>query len=528
LGGEIGFDSTPGLGSTFWFTAFVDLAAEQPRTDKARPDLHGLKALVLDDNGQAREVLTEILRSLGMAVSPLASPTQALDELQRADREGQPYGLVVTDWGMPEMNGIDFAAALQRMSLARFPLLLLATAYDRDEVRPQSEELGIREVLAKPVTPGALLAALARQFGEAWAAVGQQDQPGKPLAPIAALAGARALLVEDNELNQEVATEFLEALGLQVELASDGSIAVQKVRQQGYDVVLMDMQMPVMDGLSATREIRKLPGSADLPILAMTANAMTGDRERCLEAGMNDHIAKPIDPQDLQDKLRRWVKPAQQGAVRARVSPDDKALATVRAVRTGLEALAGIEGLDTRLGLAQVGGREALYLRLLSKLPEDQAGAADRLDLAMAASDWSEAERVAHTLKGVAAQIGALPLSDCAARLEQAIRQRLPAADLAPLLLAVRQALKPLLQAIAAALPQPDANAAPAAFDLQDWQRLRKRMIGLLRDSDSEVVPLFEANTELAQQGLGPRFDAVAQALSAFDFSAALDLIGPS
>ena len=345
------------------------------------------------------------------------------------------------------------------------------------------------------------------------------------LSPATELQGARALLVEDNELNQEVATEFLQTLGLQVELAGNGAIALRKVQRQPYDVVLMDMQMPVMDGLSATREIRQLPGLQGLPILAMTANAMAGDRQRCLEAGMNDHIAKPIDPQDLTDKLLRWIRPDPARAGRASTSSDGLAASHARGDKAWLQALGGVEGLDTRLGLVQAGGREPLYCRLLAKFLAGHADAPDRLAQAIAQSNWSEAERVAHTLKGVSAQIGALPLRDCAAGLEQSIRQRMSPVALEPLLAQLAQALPPLLQAIAAALPQDDAGAIPAPFDPQQWQQLRERLIGLLQQADTEAVALFEANTALVRQGLGPRFDPVAQALSQFDFGAALAVI---
>ncbi|MCX7250804.1 MAG: response regulator, partial [Burkholderiales bacterium] len=249
-------------------------------------------------------------------------------------------------------------------------------------------------------------------------AADRQPAGTEPLSPAVELQGARALLVEDNALNQEVATEFLKALGLQVELAGDGAVALHMVKRQRYDIVLMDMQMPVMDGLSATREIRKLPALQALPILAMTANAMVVDRKRCLEAGMNDHIAKPIDPEQLLTKLRRWVKP-RPGSGADTVPANAAALRQPAhdADEPCWKALAQIDGLDSQLGLRRAAGRESLYLSLLVKFVADQAAAPDRLAQAIARSDWDEAERTAHTLKGVAAQIGAQALSDAAQRL---------------------------------------------------------------------------------------------------------------
>ncbi|MDD2729453.1 response regulator [Malikia sp.] len=526
MGGEIGVESVAGAGSTFWFTAHLELGAGQVRPGPMLPDLSGLKALVVDDNEHARQVLVEMLRSMGFDALPVAGGQSALAELEQADRASMPFGLVLLDWRMPGMDGIEFAAALRRLPLAQPPLLLMATAYDRDEARPLAAAVGIREVLAKPVTPSALLDAVTRQFVGAVAVLHRPERnEARLLVKAEVLLGARALLVEDNEVNQEVATEFLQALGLQVELAGNGAAALRMVQQGDYDVVLMDMQMPVMDGLSATREIRQLPGLQELPILAMTANAMAGDRQRCLDAGMNDHIAKPIDPRDLTDKLLRWVRPDPARAGRASAGAQAMVVAPVRADQAWLQALGGVEGLDTRLGLGQAGGREPLYGRLLAKFLADQADVPDRLAQAIAASDWSEAERVAHTLKGVSAQIGATALRDAAASLEQLIQQRASPAELELLLAQVAQLLPPLLQALAAALPQDKADAPAAAFDPRQWQALRERLIGLLQEDDTEAVALFDANTALARQGLGPRFDLVAQALGQFDFGVALEVI---
>ncbi|MEY5099945.1 MAG: hypothetical protein RJA36_2664 [Pseudomonadota bacterium] len=308
LGGQIGVTSVPGAGSTFWFTAALKADHAAVPHYQLQRDLHGMRALVVDDNAPAREVIAEMLRSMGFLTTSLASGAQALAMIEQAEREQQHYDLVLLDWKMPAMNGVELAREIQRKSLEQPPLMLMITAFDRDEVLPAAQQVGIGEVLLKPVTPSALLNAVMRQFDQQ---IKNEPVAGDSdvLSETTQLRGARALLVEDNELNQEVASEFLRALGLQVDLAEDGSIALQRLARQDYDVVLMDMQMPVMDGITATRAIRQLPRFKQLPILAMTANAMAEDRERCLAAGMNDHIAKPIDPQDLVNKLLRWVKP---------------------------------------------------------------------------------------------------------------------------------------------------------------------------------------------------------------------------
>ncbi len=262
------------------------------------------------------------------------------------------------------------------------------------------------------------------------------------------IAGARVLLVEDSELIREVVSKLLQEAGLEVELAANGASALEKVRHASYDLVLMDMQMPVMDGLTATREIRKLPSLEVLPIVAITANVMTGDRERCLAAGMNDHLAKPIDRQLLLASLQRWIRPRAAGSL---IQP-------VAAESAPRRALAGISGLDAAEGLRLVGS-EAVYHDMLGKFVSGRADMAAHIALAIAESDWEKAERIAHMLRGTAAQIGAGELRAIAEQLENAIRNREPAGRLAVLQADIASALSALVEAIGAKLPAADQTA---------------------------------------------------------------------
>ncbi|MDD2729535.1 PAS domain S-box protein [Malikia sp.] len=513
MGGQIGVESAVGLGSTFWFTACLGLDTERPARPRGAPALAGLRVLLVDDNDQVREVLSELITSLGFKSATAASGNGALAEIERADAAGQPFDIVLLDWKMPGMDGIALAREIQRRTLGQAPLLLMVTAYDRDEAMPPAREAGISEVLTKPVSASTLFDALMRQTGGEARPVSTESPDA--LHWSAELAGARALLVEDNELNQEVATEFLRTLGLLVDLAPDGAVALRKVQRQAYDVVLMDMQMPVMDGLSATRAIRQLPGLQALPILAMTANAMAEDRERCLEAGMNDHIAKPINVQELIDKLRCWVRPA---PATARPAPP------VRTPEPGwISALAGVDGLDARLGLGQVMGREALYREILTRFVASQRDQAEAIARALADGRRDEAQRLAHTLKGLTAQIGALPLREQAGRLEAALRDGAP--DPAPLLASLGSDLPRLADSIAARLPPASAPQAVTAFDPAQWRRLRERLLDLLRQDDTACVALLEQQQALARAALGPRFRAFSDTVAGFDFAAALALL---
>ena len=380
---------------------------------------------------------------------------------------------------------------------------------------------------------------------------GDAAAQGHEAIDLAPIAGARALLVEDNELNQEVAVAFLREAGLVVDLAPDGAVALEMVRRNQYDVVLMDMQMPVMDGLTATRAMRQLSQLSELPIVAMTANAMTGDRERCLAAGMNDYLPKPIDPDLLVRKLLRWVRPPSErtdgGAILSPLGRDDAQTLSPESQsrsrpQSMTDPLAGSlpesEELDAALGLRQVSGRASLYRSLLARFVLNHAGDVERVRGAIDASDWSEAERLAHTLKGVGAQIGALPLRDAAQRLEAALRERAPAAALVPLLEALEARQRPLLGVLSGFDPAvresdpardsvapsmlssvPGAEARPAAAD---WAELRRRLIALLRDDDTASVPLFEQNAAVVRAALGARFEWFAAAIRRYDLPGAL------
>jgi two-component system sensor histidine kinase/response regulator len=299
----------------------------------------------------------------------------------------------------------------------------------------------------KPVNASLLFDSLGRSLG-----VSTDDQvlefQARPVRSLEPLRGGRILLVEDNEINQEVALGLLEDAPVRVDVANNGAIALEKVRSGDYDLVFMDMQMPVMDGLTATREIRKIKGLEDLPILAMTANAMAGDRERCIEAGMNDHVAKPIDPDDLFDKLLHWLKPKSTGAPpmlseeqlplaetgppsASRVSqapaPDANGAAAPPSATlsaAGVDDILDLPGIDVESALKRVGGRRALYLTLLKRLAEEQSGIIESIRAWMDAGDIETAARAAHSLKGSAGMLGAVELSAAAANVETSIKNK--------------------------------------------------------------------------------------------------------
>jgi PAS domain S-box-containing protein len=417
MGGEVGVDSAPGKGSTFWFTARLERGDRQHLPRALAADLQGKRVLVVDDNANARRVLSDMLSSMSLKVDLAESGEAAIIEVAHAEAEGLPYDIIFLDWQMPGMNGVETAKLLRQRQTGRIPFMIMVTAYAREEVIKDAEEAGIDAVLIKPVNASALFDDVVRMLsGAPEGPRSMGDEPSGSFAQLATIRGARVLLVEDNGLNQEVALELLTDAGLVVDLAEDGQIALDKLAASDYDIVLMDMLMPVMDGVTATRTLRLDPRRQGLPVVAMTANAMPADRERCLAAGMNDHIAKPIEPEDLWKTLLKWVKP------RHPPSTPESGNKTVE----DLSFLPGIEGLDAFNGLRRVLGKKALYESMLRKFITGQKPVVAAIAKELQENSWEGAERLAHTLKGVAGSIGATDVASLATQLEAALNERQP------------------------------------------------------------------------------------------------------
>ncbi|WP_367847095.1 response regulator [Rhodoferax sp. WC2427] len=338
-------------------------------------------------------------------------------------------------------------------------------------------------------------------------------------ANLAALAGARILLVEDNEINQMVAAELLQSTGFVVAIAENGQIAVDMVQAQAYDIVLMDMQMPVMDGLTATRAIRQIRRLDHLPIVAMTANAMQQDAERCAAAGMQDFVTKPIEPLRLWAALLRWVK-LPQGLARP-VAP-----ASAVALDTPEPELPNVPGLDIAAGLNRVAGNRKLYASLLQRFAQGQKSLVAQVQAALEADDWALAERLAHTAKGVAGNIGALPIQQLAQPLEAAIAARSPRAQIDALLHALDVPLQALVAHLAHLAPL-DGAAAPAAqlhpppVDPRQARFLCAQLETLLLDSDADSIHFLQQHASSLRQVLGTQFEALEKTIGDFDFDAA-------
>ena len=514
MGGQVGVQSEIDKGSTFWFTARLGLGTTAPALLRPQADLRGKRVLVVDDNDHARTVMHGMLQQMGLHAVAVDSGQAALDSLRNSPI---PFDVVLLDWQMPRMNGIEVARQIRSMALAQTPSTVLVTAYSREDLLNRALEVGICEVLAKPVNPSTLFDTLMRLLTDAGPAPTPRTTRGAPTMCPSGLSGVRVLLAEDNPLNQQVACELLADVGVVVTVAGNGRIAVELAQAHTFDAILMDMQMPEMDGIDATRTLQALPGWGGTPIIAMTANAMTADRMRCLDAGMVDFVAKPIDPQQLFKALLRW---AWNGSpVEAAHTAQD---ATTSASHARLLPMR-IEGLDQQMGLRRVMGREDRYLALLGNFVAEQADAPKRIEQALQEGRIADAQRAAHTLKGLAGTIGAHALFDAAHMLEETIGHATAAEHLAEvsyLLDTLVRALQPVVR------QQVTLQSTPLeAVDPATQARALEVLLQMLRNDDANAQRHFADNAALFAALLGEHHLRIKALMDSLALDEVLELI---
>jgi two-component system sensor histidine kinase/response regulator len=516
MGGSIWVDSEPGRGSTFSFTGWFGLSEAIAR--KVVPvRLGSLKALIVDDNAAAREVLEDQLKNIGAELQQVASGAEAIVAVKQADA-GRPFDVILLDWHMPGLDGVETARRIRADSnLTSVPAIIMVTAFGREEVRSEAERAGVNGFLIKPVNQSTLVDALVEIFApEQMSAVREAVE-----ATTYDLNGLRVLLAEDNAINQQIAVELLEGVGAAVDVVSNGREAVDRLLATGadirYDVVLMDLQMPEMDGYQATALIRAEPGLVDLPIIAMTAHAMAEERDRCLAAGMRAHITKPIDPDVLYRTLAQFHRPGQAAVVPA--MPVDRSASP--------DAPLEIDGLDVVDGLKRVAGNMKLYHSLLGQFVAQQADAVARVRAGLECQDFALVEGLVHTLKGVSGNLGAKTVSKHAAELEGSIKKRVNG-SLESALSALDIELARVVSAIrdSAATRTAEEPHPVGTPDLAETVTLLKQIKELLASDDGSALEfLLQARDRIGAAVSDADMNALQQSVSDFDFAAALDCL---
>jgi PAS domain S-box-containing protein len=525
--GSIEASSEVGAGTTFRATAWFGLTAATP-SPVLPQRLNGLSVLLVDDNPIAISVLESNLAHLPIRLSACGTGLETLQRVEQASASGQPIDLILLDWQLPDIDGLETLRRLQALQGLRPPEVVMVTAYGNAEIRTAAAELGVQGFLTKPICQSDLLDTLI-ELMEPSTASGRPDPLLVEARLNQGLAGLRVLLVEDNQVNQQICVELLSSVDVQVTVAENGEEALERLEEPGtdpgrnnlpFDLVLMDLNMPVLDGWEATRRLRRNPRFNDLPVLAMTAHALVEERDRCLALGMQEHLTKPIEPARLYAALAHWG----QRTGGAAVSPP----ADTRP-RTGAVTTPAPSGLDREGGLRRTAGNVELYHRLLSSLANTQADAADRVAAALRERDDPSARLITHTVKGVAANLGATALAEAASRLENTLHAGQPSADDLELF---RRALEETVDLIRGlpAMGRPlaesqgvgtaeSAPAGPVEAAIPGSADLLERLRTLLKAGDGEAIDLAQAHRASLQGLLGAAtFRAMESELERFAF----------
>ncbi len=524
MNGSISVVSEHGRGSTFTFTAEFGIP-EGAEVEETRRLGDSARILVVDDNEPARRMLQSVLNGMMFKADSAESATEAFAMLWQADAE-DPYRIVLMDWRMPGMDGIEAThRLLSELNLSHMPRVYITTAMGRSEVLQQAEKAGAAGVLYKPVNKSTLFDTLT----EALQGASRSPKAERRIRPREqiSLAGTRILLVEDNPVNRQVAAELLQDAGAEVATAVNGRIALEMIRQSDrtppFDLVLMDLQMPEMDGYEAASILRADKAYDSMPIVAMTAHAMVEERNKCLSVGMNDHISKPIEVDKFFLTLARWLQPAEGAPRSAPAAPKRAEVAP---------SLRNLPGFDTEKALGRLGGNERLYAKLLRQFVEYYGDTSEKFYAALDAGDREGARRIAHTLKGLAGSIGADKLAGEAAYLESSFAgenpaevQRLAAACFAGLA-SVQQALREHFAGEDAAAARKEAPAP--AGDVPDEKRdeLLAGLTALLVEDDASAADyLSRHEDDLARMLSREIFQELRASVTRYDFENALRLL---
>ncbi|WP_161984401.1 response regulator [Mariprofundus erugo] len=517
MNGDIRVESEAGVGSTFHFNVCMEVQPNNQRRWMA-DDIHGLRVLVVDDNDASRRALSHAFAGFGTHVSEAASGLQAIELIERADQE-TPFDLVLMDWKMPRMDGVKTTRIIQNNSDIRHqPKIMMLTSFGEEQLQSYMHHSNIKldGMVAKPVSPGTLLDATLSALGhEVVAPVRSGPGQGDYQKSVKHLQGAHLLLAEDNIINQELALDLLIQHGISVEAVNNGAEVLDRLEHDTYDGILMDCQMPVMDGYEATRRIRQQARFMDLPIIAMTANALSEDREKVLAAGMNDHIAKPVHLTRMFNTMAQWISPSRSVSDRgSHVLPPSS-----RDEAIHLPTLAGV---DTARGLSITMNNVAMYRRLLIRFRDSEQHFAQQFRDAAFDADPGTQRRLAHSLKGAAGNLGIKGVQQAASALEQACVDKPDEVD--QCLNQVMAELLPVLESLNGLKIEPVAGQADHLPDMDPaaveplLQELQRQISNCALDSEATIerlAPLLRASR------YREAFAAVSKAVAEYDFESA-------
>lgn len=522
MGGSIFVESFFGKGSTFTFTAVFEEVAEE-EISAPPTGLEGLRILVVDDEEEMQTALSHMLKDLTFRPSSASSVDQAVKMLEMAPF-CDPFRLVILDWHMPDKKGTDAIGLIASLdSILLKPQVMIMSGFWNDELHRDIEKHQIKKFISKPIRTSTLLDMVIQEFSEeameSVQLVKDRDEGGVPK-----LQHAHLLLAEDNELNQEVALGLLEETGCKVTVVENGKAAFEAAKKDTFDLILMDIQMPEMDGYETTKRIRELEqagklkkkskgkAKADhLPIIAMTAGTLSRDKNRAFEAGMDDHVPKPVDPDHFYGVLAKWIPKAPIETPNSQQAPRKKPVKKRPAKSkkaTGVFAEYGpFTGIDLEKGLTFVRGKEESLLKVMRKFSSEQVSVAESIRTALKDSDIEKAHRLAHTLKGHAGLLGADRLQEDARILEAALKEDdgKGKEDYQQLIATMEGALDEVLGGLSQLDDdqQSSDEKAPEAAHISKEEAIPRldRLMGFLNDGDAEAIPCFE---ELDKAGIIP------------------------
>ncbi|MDK2867345.1 MAG: hypothetical protein PWP38_1660 [Clostridiales bacterium] len=516
MGGKIWIDSTLGEGSIFSFTAWFEVQEEAHlKQQLIENEVSDMKILIVDDNSAAREIISEYFKAMGFQANAVSTGEDALYLIAASDKSN-PYDAVFIDWKMPDNDGIDVIRKINGLeNLRHKPAAVLITAYDMNEMMKQAEGLDVASFLAKPVNQSTLYDTIVKIGKPQRVPINEEEKTIHDEARQYQLAGLRVLLAEDNEINQQIAYELLKGQGIEVAIAGNGKEAVEMFAgtEFAYDLILMDLQMPIMDGFAATKEIRQT--NQDIPIIAMTARTMLQEKDLCYQVGMNAHIAKPIDPDDMFETLLMSVPPSRLAELTVYKGE------YIEADRHLLQ----IEGINTVAGLKRVSNDLKLYGKLLRHFVSNHSDTTEKIENAIKNMHYDTVEQLAHMLRGVAGNIGATTIQTLCESIERNAKTIKDYAVLIRLNQQLKAEMHQVTQGILS-MPYIDENEVlNAKHNLEPAEAIDK-LLALLEEGDSDANEYFETIKQIVKAHYGiTMYEQIAIKIDNYFYDEAMQLL---